>query len=131
MANLIRAAAACLVLALAAPAGARSLDVSLDDRVDPVPAGSDLVYDIDLDVTSDVAAPDVLITLTLPTGTSFVSAVRQPDYAPIAGDVVGDEVRFDLGDEPPCNGKNIPACAAIWVLVHVDGGVDDGTVLAA
>jgi hypothetical protein len=131
MANLIRAAAACLVLALAAPAGARSLDVSLDDRVDPVPAGSDLVYEIDLDVTSDVAAPDVLITLTLPTGTSFVSAVRQPDYAPITGDVVGDEVRFDLGEEPSCNGKNIPACAAIWVLVHVDGGVDDGTVLAA
>ena len=133
MAKLIPAASAiaCLLLALAGPAGARALDVGLDDRVDPVPAGSDLVYEIDLDVTAAVPAPDVQITLTLPPGTSFVSAVRQPDYAPIAGDVVGDEVRFDLGEEPSCNGKDIPACAAIWALVHVDGGVDPGTLLAA
>lgn len=131
MAKLIPAAAACLLLVLAGSAGARSLDVSLDDRTDPVPAGSDLVYELDLDVTSDVPAPDVLLTLQLPPGTSFVSAVRQPDYAPITGDVVGDEVRFDLGEEPSCNGKDIPACAAIWALVHVDGSVDPGTVLAA
>ena len=130
-AKLVRAAAACLLLAVAGPAGARSLDVSLDDRVDPIPAGQDMVYELDLDVTSDVPAPDVVLTLTLPPGTSFVSAVRQPDYAPITGDVVGDEVRFDLGEEPSCNGKDIPACAAIWALVHVDGSVAPGTVLAA
>lgn len=131
MAKLVAVAAGCLLLALAGTAGARALDVSLDDRVDPVPAGSDLVYEIDLDVTSNEPAPDVLVTLTLPPGTSFVSAVRQPDYAPIAADVVGNEVRFDLADEPSCNGNDLPACAAIWALVHVDGGVDDGTVLAA
>ncbi|MBM4244464.1 MAG: DUF11 domain-containing protein [Deltaproteobacteria bacterium] len=130
MAKLIPAAAG-LLLVLAGSAFARALDVSLDDRVDPVPAGSEMVYEIDLDVTSGVPAPDVLITLTLPPGTSFVSATREPDYAPIAGDVVGNEVRFDLGEEPSCNGKDIPACAAIWALVHVDGGVDPGTVLAA
>lgn len=131
MAKLIPALAACLLLACADGAVARSLDVSLDDRVDPVPAGADLVYELDLDVTADAPAPDVRLTLTLPAGTSFVSAVRQPDYAPIAADVVGSEVRFDLGAEPSCNGKNIPACAAIWARVHVDGSVDPGTVLAA
>lgn len=131
MAQLVPALALVLLLAAAGGAGARALDVSLDDRVDPVPAGADLVYEIDLDVTAAVPAPDVAITLTLPPGTSFVSAVRQPDYAPIAGDVVGDLVRFDLGEEPSCNGKDIPACAAIWALVQVDGGVDPGTVLAA
>jgi hypothetical protein len=131
MAKLIPAAAACLLLALAGSAGARALDVSLDDRVDPVPAGSELVYELDLDVTSGVPAPGVVLTLQLPPGTSFVSAVRQPDYAPIAGDVVGDQVRFELGDEPSCNGTDLPACAAIWALVHVDGSVDPGTVLAA
>ncbi|MBY0277545.1 hypothetical protein K2Z84_19605 [Candidatus Binatia bacterium] len=131
MAKLIPALVACLLLGFVHGAAARSLDVSLDDRVDPVPAGADMVYELDLDVTSDVPAPGVVLTLTLPPGTSFVSAVRQPDYAPIAGDVVGNEVRFDLGEEPSCNGKNIPACAAIWALVHVDGGVAPGTVLVA
>lgn len=131
MAKLTLPIAAALVAALAGYAHARALDVGLDDRVDPVPAGEEIVYEIDLDVTSSGPAPDVLITLQLPPGTTFVSAVRQPDYAPITGDVVGDEVRFDLGEEPSCNGKDIPACAAIWALVRIDGSVDPGTILAA
>ena len=131
MANPMPLLAACLLLLAPVTAGARALDVSLDDRVDPVPAGEEIVYEIDLDVTAATDAPDVEITLALPPGTNFVSAVRQPDYAPIAAEVVGDEVRFDLGDEPSCNGKDIPACAAIWALVRIDGGVDPGTILAA
>jgi hypothetical protein len=131
MAKLTPALAALLSLALATHAAARALDVSLDDRVDPVPAGANVVYEISLDVTSSGPAPGVLITLQLPTGTTFVSAVRQPDYAPISGDVAGNEVRFDLGEEPSCNGKDIPACADIWVLLHVGGGIDPGTVLQA
>jgi len=131
MAKLTLPLAALLLVALAATASARALDVSLDDRVDPVAAGGELVYEIDLDVTFVTPAPGVRITLHLPQGTSFVSAVRQPDYAPIDAEVVGDEVRFDLGEEPSCNGRDLPACAAIWALVHVDGAVDPGTILAA
>ena len=131
MAKLTPALVAALVLALAAPASARSLDVSLDDRVDPVPAGENLVYEIDLDVTAAGPAPGVVLTLHLPPGTTFVSARRQPDYALIAADVDGSDVRFDLGEEPPCNKKDLPACNAIWALVHVGASVDPGTVLAA
>jgi len=131
MVTLKSALLAGLLLALAHPAGARSLDVSLDDRVDPVPAGEEVVYEISLDVTSSGPAPGVLVALQLPPGTTFVSAVRQPDYAPLSGDVVGDEVRFDLGEEPSCNGKDLPACADIWALVRVDASVDAGTVLQA
>lgn len=131
MANLKLLLATCLLLLAPTAAGARALDVSLDDRVDPVPPGGELVYEIDLDVTSPTDAPDVVITLTLPPGTSFVSAVRQPDYAPIDADVSGNQVVFELGDEPSCNAKKIPACAAIWALVHVDESVAAGTILAA
>src|SRR5438477_285256 len=119
MAKLTPVLAAILVFGLATHAAARALDVSLDDRVDPVPVGANIVYEIDLDVTSSGPAPGVVVTLTLPPGTTFVSAVRQPDYAPITGDVAGSEVRFDLGEEPSCNGKDLPACAEIWALVHV------------
>lgn len=131
MAKLRLPAVAVLLLALTGTAQARALDVSLDDRVDPVHPGGRLVYEIDLDVTFAIPAPDVRITLHLPPGTSFVSAVRQPDYAPIPADVDGAEVRFDLGEEPSCNGSNLPACAEIWALVEVDASVDPGTILAA
>jgi len=131
MAKLTSSLVALAMLACASTAAARALDVSLDDRVDPVPPGGELVYEIDLDVTFASPAPDVVITLQLPPGTSFVSAVRQPDYAPITGVVDGDEVRFELGEEPSCNGSNLPAFADIWVLVQVDGSVDPGTILAA
>lgn len=131
MAKLTPVLAAVLVFGLATHAAGRALDVGLDDRVDPVPVGDNVVYEIDLDVTSSVPAPGVVVTLTIPAGTTFVSAVRQPDYAPISGDVAGSEVRFDLGEEPSCNGKDIPACAEIWALVHVGGSVDPGTVLQA
>jgi len=121
----------CTVLALGAAtaASAKPLDVSLDDRVDPVPVGEELVYEINVKVSSTVPAPGVVVALQLPPGTTFVSARRQPDYAPIAGQVAGDVVTFDLGDEPPCDKKNLPACADIWALVHVEPSVEPGTVL--
>jgi uncharacterized repeat protein (TIGR01451 family) len=131
MAKLTALLAALMLLVLPTYAGARALDVSLDDRVDPVRPGDDLVYEIDLDVTATMPAPGVVITLQLPAGTTFVSAVRQPDYAALAGTVVGSSVEFDLGEEPSCNGKDLPACNAIWATVHVDNGVAPGTVLQA
>lgn len=131
MAKLTPVLVLLILLGAATHARARALDVSLDDRVDPVPVGDDIVYEIDLDVTAATPAPGVVITLELPAGTSFVSAVRQPDYAPITGDVAGGEVRFDLGDEPSCNAKAIPACRAIWARVHVGPSIDPGTVLQA
>lgn len=131
MAKLTAWLAVGFLLASAQIAGAKALDVSIDDRVDPAFAGGDLVYEIDLDVTFATPAPGVVVTLQLPPGTSFVSAVRQPSYAALDGEVVGNEVRFDLGDEPSCNGNLLPACPAIWATVHVDDSVDPGTVLAA
>jgi uncharacterized repeat protein (TIGR01451 family) len=54
------------------------LDVDLADRVDPVPPGGDIVYEIELENFTDQAAPDVVVTDFLPPGTTFVSAYRQP-----------------------------------------------------
>lgn len=110
---------------------AKPLDVSLDDRVDPVPIGSDLVYEIDVQVNGANVAPGVVATLHLPAGTTFLSARRQPGFGLIPAQVNGNDVVFDLGDEPPCGKKDLPACADIWALVRVTPAVDPGTVLAA
>jgi uncharacterized repeat protein (TIGR01451 family) len=126
----VRIALSVLLLA-ASTAQARPLDVTLDDRVDPAPIGGELVYEIGVKVIGESAAPDVVVTLHLPPGTSFVSARRQPDYAPIAGQVSGQDVTFDLGDVVPCNKKDLPACRDIWALVHVSNAVDAGTVMQA
>jgi hypothetical protein len=123
----------CTAILLATPtaAVARPLDVTIDDRVDPAPVGEEIVYEIDVEVTAATPAPGVVVVLHLPPGTTFLSARRQPDFALIDGDVSGDQVTFDLGDEPPCDKPVLPACAAIWALVRVEPSVDPGTVLAA
>ncbi len=121
----------CLLLAAAAAAHAKPLDVTLDDRVDPAFVGGRLVYEIGVKVRDTSTVPGVVVTLHLPPGTTLVSARRQPDYEPIAGQVVGQDVIFTLGDEEPCDKKGLPACADIWALVEVGDSVEPGTVMQA
>lgn len=120
-----------LVLATAAAAHAKPLDVTLDDRVDPAFVGGHLVYEVGVKIRETSTVPGVVVTLHLPPGTTFVSARRQPDYELLAGQVVGQDVIFELGDEEPCDKKGLPACADIWALVEIGGSVDPGTVMQA
>ncbi|MEW6268734.1 MAG: hypothetical protein AB1689_05480 [Thermodesulfobacteriota bacterium] len=126
---LLTALCASLLLMASTAAFAGPLKVALDDRVDPVPIGEEMVYEIEVKVTGTETAPGVVATLELPPGTTFVSARRQPDFAPIDGQVSGDEVTFELGDLPPCDKKDLPACRDVWALVRIEPEVDPGTIL--
>ena len=116
--------------ALPTAAGAsRLFDVDLDDRVDPVPPGAELVYEIEVENSFLLPAPDTVVSQTLPPGTTFVAAYRQPDWAEIPGEILPGEVRFHLGDEPSCGNVGLPPCRDIWSVLRVDEDVEPGTVL--
>src|SRR4030095_1201710 len=54
---------------------------------------------------------------------------RAPTWEVIPAVVQGQSVRFDLGDEDPCNDKNLPECREIWAVYQVNPGAAPGSVL--
>lgn len=119
-----------LLTAVPARAGTVLFDVDVDDRVDPVRPGDELVYEIEIENSRPEPAPDVVVTDFLPPGTTFVAAYREPDWAEVPAEVLPGEVRLHLGDEPGCGQVGLPPCNTIWATVRVDDGVAPGTVLA-
>jgi uncharacterized repeat protein (TIGR01451 family) len=108
---------------------ARGFDIDLDDRVDPVRPGEEIVYEIGIENSFETPAPDTIVTDFLPPGTTYVAAYRQPDYAEIPAEVDSGVVRWHLGDEPSCGNVGLPPCRDIWAVLRVDDDVAPGTVL--
>lgn len=105
------------------------LDVDLDDRVDPVRPGEDVVYEVEVENFTTQIAPDVVLTVHPPPGTIFVGARREPDWAEVPSQAVGDAIVLDLGGVHPCDHPGWPRCRDIWLTLRVDPGVAEGTVL--
>jgi len=105
------------------------LDVDLADRVDPVPPGGDIVYEIELENFTDEVAPDVVVTDFLPPGTSFVSAYRQPAWNEVPVEVEPGLVRLLVGSVEPCDLGDTARCRDVWLALHVDESVSVGTVV--
>jgi uncharacterized repeat protein (TIGR01451 family) len=122
-----------LLLVLTAPpraaAGTRFFDIDLDDRVDPVRPGEDVVYEIEIENNRTTAAPDVVVTDFMPPGTSYVAAYRAPDYTEIPAQVFSDRVEWHLGAIERCGQLGLPPCRTIWAAFRVGNGVAPGTVM--
>ncbi|HZR85096.1 MAG TPA: DUF11 domain-containing protein [Candidatus Binatia bacterium] len=103
------------------------LDVDLDDRIDPVRPGQEIVYEIEIENFTASVAPGVVLTDTLPPGTTFVIAHREPDWAEVPATVVGDQVRIDLGGVDPCDRPGVPRCRDVWLVARVNDDVPPGT----
>lgn len=117
-------------LAAATPAlAARNFDLKLDDRVDPVAPGDEMVFEVDVKIRGDATAPDVAVELVVAAGLAFVEARSGPSWDPIPFEIDGPAVRLDLGDESPCGDKNLPVCSEVWAVFAVDPGVAPGSVL--
>jgi hypothetical protein len=118
--------------AVAAPnlaRAARPFDVKLDDRVDPVAPGDEMVFEIDVIIRGSQTVPGVETTLVTSPELTFVEARRAPTWEVIPAVVQGQSVRFDLGDEDPCNDKNLPECREVWAVYQVNPGAAPGSVL--
>jgi hypothetical protein len=105
------------------------LDIDLADRVDPVPPGGDLVYEVELENFTDEVAPDVVVTVFPPPGTSFVSAYRQPAWNEVPAEIEPGLVRLLVGPVEPCDMGDTPRCRDIWLALEVDESVPAGTVV--
>jgi len=132
--------APALIACLASASGAQSepidtkdrdapLDIDIDDRVDPVRPGEEIVYEIEIENFTSQVAPDVVVTDTLPPGTSFVVAHREPDWAEVPAQVFADRIELPLGGVDPCDRPGVPRCRDIWLTLRVDPGVHPGTRL--
>ncbi|HZR82956.1 MAG TPA: hypothetical protein VFD92_17805 [Candidatus Binatia bacterium] len=115
--------------AAAAEEGERLLDVDLDDRVDPVRPGQEIVYEVSLQNESDLAAPDVVVVDALPPGTTYVVAYRPPDYGVEPAEVGDGTVTWRVGTLEPCGHGDHPPCGSLWAVLRVDDDVAPGTVL--
>ncbi|MEW6272042.1 MAG: hypothetical protein AB1689_22395 [Thermodesulfobacteriota bacterium] len=132
--------AVTLALACPPPLGAQTepvtprdqefpLDVDLDDRVDPVPPGGEIVYEVEIENFTAQPAPDVVVTVHPPQGTTFVVAHREPDWAEVTAQVFADRVELALGDVPTCDLPGVARCRDVWLVLALDPGVEPGTVL--
>jgi hypothetical protein len=118
---------------LAAPSfafAARNFDLKLDDRVDPVAPGDEMVFEVDVKIRGGATAPGVSIELLVAPELEFVEARSGPLWEPVPAEIVGAAVRLDLGDEPPCGDKDLPVCSEVWAVFAVDPGAAPGTVFA-
>jgi len=105
------------------------LDVDLADRVDPVPPGGEIVYEVELENFTDLAAPGVVVTDFLPPGTTFVSAYRQPAWNEVASEVEPGLVRLLVGSVEPCDIADTARCRDIWLTLRVDESVSLGAAV--
>jgi len=138
-----RFVAAAAVLALVAGAGRAPgqsepvgshdqefpLDVDLDDRVDPVRPGEEIVFEVEVENFTATPAPDVVLEIVPPAGATFVVARREPDWAVVPAVPAGDAVEIALGSVAPCDRPGAPRCRDLWVTLALDPGVAPGTVL--
>jgi uncharacterized repeat protein (TIGR01451 family) len=127
--------AAALLAAIGSPRAAVAverefpLDVDLADRVDPVPPGGNVVYEVELENFTEAIAPDVVLTDFMPPGTSFVSAYRQFDWAAVPAELEPGIVRLLVGAVEPCDLPETARCRDVWLALRVDPSVAPGTVL--
>lgn len=105
------------------------LDVDLDDRVDPVRPGEEIVFEVEVENFTSTVAPGVVVTIEPPAGTSFVVAHREPDWHEVAAQQVGGRIEMALGGVEPCDRPGVSRCRDLWVTLRVDAGVPPGTVL--
>lgn len=106
-------------IALTASAG---LTLTKTDSPDPVIAGNNLTYTLTVGNAGPSTAQDVVVTDTLPAGTTFVSAVGGTGTTACAEVALGI-VSCAVGDLNP--GES----ATIFITVKVGPSVPDGTVL--
>jgi len=105
--------------AISAEAG---LSITKTDSPDPVAAGGELTYTITVANGGPSTARDVVVTDTLPSGTTLISAVNGNGAVTCAPSGPGN-FSCDVGDLAP--GESV----SIFVTVKVDASVPSGTVL--
>ncbi len=102
--------------------GVADLSITKTDSPDPVVAGDQLTYTIEVTNNGPSTAQDVVITDTLPAGTTFVSGV-DGNGATVCALVQPGTVVCDLGTMPPGTSETV------LLTVLVDPSVPDGSVL--
>jgi uncharacterized repeat protein (TIGR01451 family) len=106
-------------VALDAEAG---LTLTKTDSPDPVIAGNELTYTVTVGNGGPSTAVDVVVTDTLPAGTTLVSAVGGTGTT-VCAEVQTGVVSCEVGDLDPGETETI------FITVLVDASVPDGTVL--
>jgi len=106
-------------VALTAEAG---LTLTKTDSPDPVIAGNDLTYTLTVGNGGPSTAVDVVVTDTLPAGTTLVSAVGGTGST-VCAEVQQGVVSCEVGDLDPGGSETI------FITVTVDPSVPDGTHL--
>lgn len=105
--------------AISATAG---LSITKTDSPDPVVAGAELTYTLQVSNGGPSTAVDVVVIDTLPAGTTLISAVGSPGSISCVPSGPG-VVTCDVGDLDP--GQSV----TIFITVEVDSDVPAGTVL--
>ena len=98
------------------------LTLSKTDSPDPVTAGANLTYTLTVGNGGPSTAVDVVVTDTLPAGTTLVSAVGGTGST-VCAEVALGIVSCEVGDLDPGETETI------FITVKVDPSVPDGTVL--
>jgi len=106
-------------VALNAVAG---LTLTKTDSPDPVTAGNNLTYTLTVGNGGPSTAQDVVVTDTLPAGTTLVSAVGGTGST-VCAEVQLGIVSCEVGDLDPGDSETI------FITVHVASSVPDGTIL--
>jgi uncharacterized repeat protein (TIGR01451 family) len=104
-------------------AGSADLSISKTDSPDPVVAGDPLSWTIVVTNDGPSTAFDVVVTDTLPAGTTFVSG-QDGNGATVCALVQPGEVVCELGDLGP--GESV----TVYLTVDVDPSLDPGAVLS-
>ncbi|MEM1093847.1 MAG: T9SS type A sorting domain-containing protein [Bacteroidota bacterium] len=100
------------------------LTIAKQDDVDPVFAGQNVTYTLDVSNDGPEDAADVLVSDVLPLGTTFVSATAPSGWT-TTDPGVGNNGTVRFARSTFANG----ASAQFTVTVQVDGNLADGTVL--
>jgi uncharacterized repeat protein (TIGR01451 family) len=98
------------------------LTLTKTDSPDPVVAGADLTYTLTVGNGGPSTAVDVVVTDTLPAGTTLVSAVGGTGSTACA-EVAPGSVSCEVGDLDPGESETL------FITVHIASSVPDGTVL--
>ena len=104
--------------------GVADVSISKTDSIDPVIAGTNLTYGILVNDLGPGAADGVVVSDTLPTGTSFVSAVVTGGSGSESCSEAAGVVSCILGD------VSIASPETITLVVAVGSDVVDGTILS-
>jgi uncharacterized repeat protein (TIGR01451 family) len=107
---------------LGEPQGLVNLGVTLSDSPDPIPQGNDLTYVVIASNTSNIEAPGVVVTDTLPNAVAFVSA-----NAPGGCTHNGNLVVCNLNTIPANSSRN----ATIVVKPTADGYLSNSAVVGS